>query len=92
MSDNFEINESINDITSLEQFINTIRVVSHKKIIGPFDSLNVNFGLYAGNTLEVFAFLYKDSQDKLKLIYGKECKKDDLKPENPLFTYLVKAE
>ena len=91
MSNNFQINKSINDLTSLEQFINSIRIISYKKIIGPFDSLNINFGLYAGDTLEVFAFLYKDSQDKLKLIYGKECTNDDLKPENPLFNYLVKA-
>ena len=91
MSNDFQINESINDLTTLDQFINTIRVISHKKVIGPFDSLNINFGLYAGNTLEVFAFLYKDSQDKLKLIYGKECTKEDVKPDNPLFNYLVKA-
>ena len=38
-----------------------IRIISHKKLIGPHDSLNVNFGLFAGNTLEFYAFFYKDT-------------------------------
>lgn len=57
-------------------------------MIGPHDSMSRNFGLYAGNDLDLFAFYFRDQYFKVRLIYAVENK--DTLFENK-YSYLIKS-
>lgn len=61
-----------------------------KKLIGPHDSLNTNFGLIAGNDLDLYVFFFVDAFGEIKLNYAKES--ISIPPNSDEFTYLVKIE
>lgn len=71
----------------------TITVKTVKAFIGPHDT-HINFGLYAGNELDLFAFFWKDSQDKLQLRYAKISEEifEDATESDVKFKYLTKGD
>ena len=44
-----------------------MEVIIKDKFIGPHIENQRNFGLYAGDDLDLFTFFYKDSQEKLQI-------------------------
>ena len=79
----YEYSKGVLDVNGLD-----VKVVD--SFVGPGVLNQYDYGLYAGDDLDLFVFFYKDSQEKMQLLYSRINREIDEVVDEPGFLYLVK--